>query len=518
MTQMDDRDVRSEGGKEPTSRLRVTGRGSLVQRAALRAGTIAALAAPVAASADAPQKVFASVAPSIVVVRALNTAGELVTQGSGVILSSQGDVVTNCHVLGNGARFTLRNDGAEFAAELTESDWANDLCLLSAPALSGTPAIMGKARLLNVGHSVYAVGAPLGLELSLSDGLVSSLREAADAPMIQTTAAISVGSSGGGLFDSAGRLVGITSYYMLNGQNLNFAIPVERVETLLQRRYTPRLDSPDSKSAWLATAFELERVQDWKGLRRHSWSRLTRNAESAAAWAALGQASAGLNHQDEAIGAYRRALVLDAGQGRVWTNLSHAYSSLGQFEAALTASMQALLLAPNTSVVWHNLGAAYYGLGRYSEAVLAFHQGLERAFAGADIWVDLGLTYAAMARHEDALDALRKAVRLNADSSIAWHRLGTMHAALAQNTDAIRALERSTRLAPHNSHAWNDLGVARLSASRFEAAVDAFREALRLRPQQSGSWNNLSEAYTALGRHHEARQAFERAIQIAVGA
>jgi serine protease Do len=88
---------------------------------------------------------------------------------------------------------------------------------------------------LAVGTKVYAIGAPQGLELSLSDGVVASLRPLGGSSLIQTTAAISAGSSGGGLFDSLGRLVGITTFQSRTGQNLNFAVPADWINLLPQR-------------------------------------------------------------------------------------------------------------------------------------------------------------------------------------------------------------------------------------------------------------------------------------------
>ena len=85
---------------------------------------------------------------------------------------------------------------------------------------------LGQNAGLKVGDPVYAVGAPQGLELSLSDGIVAQLR-GEPSPLIQTTAAISAGSSGGGLFDKEGLLVGLTTFYLEGGQSLNFAMPVE---------------------------------------------------------------------------------------------------------------------------------------------------------------------------------------------------------------------------------------------------------------------------------------------------
>lgn len=85
---------------------------------------------------------------------------------------------------------------------------------------------MNHCTKLKVGEPVYTVGAPQGLELSLSEGIVSQLR-GGPPPIIQTTAAVSPGSSGGGLFNAEGELVGITTLQVEGGQNLNFAVPVE---------------------------------------------------------------------------------------------------------------------------------------------------------------------------------------------------------------------------------------------------------------------------------------------------
>ncbi len=96
-----------------------------------------------------------------------------------------------------------------------------------------------------MGEPVYAVGAPQGLELSLSEGIVSQLR-GGPPPLIQTTVAISQGSSGGGLFNAEGELVGITTFYLKEGQSLNFALPVEWIGEVAGKkiRERPRGEAP----------------------------------------------------------------------------------------------------------------------------------------------------------------------------------------------------------------------------------------------------------------------------------
>ena len=213
-----------------------------ITRAAVLA--VAVTTAPETAWSVSAKDVFADVAASVVVVLALDEGGEITAQGSGVVVGAY-EVVTNCHVLGDAAGLAVRQaadwSGAQsyrMTASLLKRNEDRDLCLLFVEELPVPPAAkvvrFGVAKTLSVGEEVYAVGAPAGLELSLSRGVVSQLRGTfgkRSAPMVQTDAAISPGSSGGGLFNQAGELVGITSFKR-QGENLNFAIPAEWVEEL----------------------------------------------------------------------------------------------------------------------------------------------------------------------------------------------------------------------------------------------------------------------------------------------
>lgn len=187
--------------------------------------------APAAAPGDA-STVFATASPSVVVVLALDAAGTVTGQGSGVVVAP-GLVVTNRHVVQGAASVRIQQAGRTRTAHVLERHATHDLALLRAP-LKAPPASIRASKELAVGERVFAIGAPQGLELSISDGLVAQLRPEAGSVRIQTTAAISRGSSGGGLFDERGALVGITSYSALRGQNLNFALPTEWFEPLLR--------------------------------------------------------------------------------------------------------------------------------------------------------------------------------------------------------------------------------------------------------------------------------------------
>jgi TonB family protein len=194
---------------------------------------------PRAEALDAEQ-VFEKASTSVVTVESRDAAGITMSFGSGVVIAP-GEIITNCHVVRNAAILQVRKEGRSSPAHLHFADTARDLCQLQATqASSFSRPVRGLVAMtdLRVGQRVYAVGSPRGLELTLSDGLISGLRHGADGSIerIQTTAPISPGSSGGGLFDQEGRLVGITTFQLKEGQNLNFALPAPWVLELSSRQ------------------------------------------------------------------------------------------------------------------------------------------------------------------------------------------------------------------------------------------------------------------------------------------
>ncbi|MBU6427738.1 MAG: trypsin-like peptidase domain-containing protein, partial [Cyanobacteria bacterium REEB65] len=177
------------------------------------------------------QQIFQAVARSVFVVVARDNRGKPFALGSAVAISAD-SLITNFHVVKRATTLSLAQNGQMHDCQVARFDELDDLCRLVAPGLNLEAVAVRPSESLAIGEKVFAVGAPLGLELTLSEGIVSSLRGIPSAPIVQTTAAISPGSSGGGLFDNHGRLVGITTFQAGAGQSLNFALPTERLDDL----------------------------------------------------------------------------------------------------------------------------------------------------------------------------------------------------------------------------------------------------------------------------------------------
>jgi hypothetical protein len=219
-----------------------------------------ALQQPGAAEELSAEQLYSAVSPSVVRINSFKRDGSSAVLGSGIILGPD-SVITNCHVALAGDQIEVRERDVVLSAVVSVADEVFDLCKLRVSGLTARAATPSSAPPLKVGQRVYAIGSPQGLDLTLSEGLVSALREGPSGTYIQTTAPVSPGSSGGGLFDHQGKLVGIVTFQMRAGQNLNFAIPVEWLDKKSTRRretereiaqvpaYAPTVPYPDA--GWL---------------------------------------------------------------------------------------------------------------------------------------------------------------------------------------------------------------------------------------------------------------------------
>ncbi len=186
-----------------------------------------------------PDQVFDKVSPSVWAVRGLDASERPFSYGSGVVIGPE-RLITNCHVLAKAKAVQVRRENVSYGAKLEYADAERDLCTLTVKGFTAPAVRIRGMADLKVGQRVYAVGNPERLALTLSEGLISGLRsEDPQLPPIQTSAPISLGSSGGGLFDAEGQLVGITTLIVVGrervAQNLNFAMPAEWIAEVPER-------------------------------------------------------------------------------------------------------------------------------------------------------------------------------------------------------------------------------------------------------------------------------------------
>ncbi|MGB7080890.1 MAG: trypsin-like peptidase domain-containing protein, partial [Candidatus Acidiferrales bacterium] len=195
-----------------------------------------------AAQSIPPQKSIPAIAKAangaVVSIVMSDKDGNPIAQGSGFIVSKDGLIVTNYHVIAEGTSAVVKlPDGAFYLVDgVLASDKARDIAVIKAHGEKFRTLALGDSDRVQVGQEVVAIGNPLSLESTVSNGIVSSIRaiEEEGGKYLQITAPISPGSSGGPLFNMAGQVIGVTTMYLKGGENLNFAIPINDAKPLLE--------------------------------------------------------------------------------------------------------------------------------------------------------------------------------------------------------------------------------------------------------------------------------------------
>ena len=174
---------------------------------------------------------------AVVLIIVSNSSGKEIKQGSGIVVSTDGRIITNFHVIEGGSSAMVKfPNGAFYLVEgLYAADKKNDIAVLKAAGSDFPVVALGDSDKVQVGEAVVSVGSPLALEATVSNGIISSVRDFKDDNLriFQTTAPISPGSSGGALLNMRGEVIGITTAQLTGGQNLNFAIPINSAKSLL---------------------------------------------------------------------------------------------------------------------------------------------------------------------------------------------------------------------------------------------------------------------------------------------
>lgn len=417
---------------------------------------IALLVAFSTAWANTATEVFEHAAQSIVVVQANNAKGKTVGMGSGVVIGKE-EIVTNCHVIEDAADYAVKHDKRQFTAQLKHADWTRDVCSLTVKGLNASAVPLGSTKRLKVGQKVFAIGAPQGLELTLSEGILSSLRELDGGRYLQISAPISPGSSGGGLFDDTGKLIGLPTFYLSEGQQLNFAVPVEWVQALPQRAVLEKPRGPTSVE-WGSKAIAMEKKQDWLGLLQHA----------------------------------REWTQVQPGEALAWFSLGVSYTKSGDHISAISAYQHGLRISPENAVALYNLGLSYYLLGKTEEAIEVLTEAVRLDTENSAAWNNLGLAYVKYNQPQKGINAYQKALSIEPSDDSTWSNLGMAYIVLLDPANALEATARATQINPSNPEAWLGLGMAYILNNQPEKVNDAYR---KLQSLDIDMANTLLEVY-----------------------
>lgn len=473
------------------------------------------LAWPAAGAELSPEQIFGRVSPSVVTVRTFDARGNPLGQGSGVVIAAE-RVATNCHVIKGAAATRVETATQTVTAGGARMDGNRDVCVVSAAGLSAPPVAAREFGSVSAGERVFAVGNPLGFGLAISEGLLVSVQTQAWDRSLAASAPVSPGSSGGGLFDTQGRLVGLTTAILVTGQSLNLVLPAEGLGQvhLSGKPLAPEGASvPVPEKDWVKEAGMLSSIAYWRGLEAHARQWVSSQPVSAVAHAVLARALWEEGRADEATGALDQALKLDPFLPDAWAQKAVLLNARGEQEAAQDALRQVSRLVPGNPVPSQLKAQWLLQARRYQDAQDEAQRAVRLDAGNSSAWATLGAAEDGLGRHRQAVQAYRTALRLDRPDPALRQRLAQSLAKLGQVEDA-KTSAASAGGTGSEAHTWTAIGFAELERKKLGPAHDAFRKAVELASGSSPAWNGLGMALERLQRTSEAEKAFDRAVQL----
>jgi tetratricopeptide (TPR) repeat protein len=441
-------------------------------------------AARAAAQGDLPELVR-RIKPSVVAIVTYDAKGEKLSRGSG-FFTAPDRVVTNRHVLEGAFKAEIHtvNDLAYTVKGVLAVDGEGDIALLQIdiPPTVASPLTVVRTS-PQEGESIVVIGNPLGLEGSISNGIVSAVRDIPNfGRIIQITAPISPGSSGSPVINMRGEVVGVATLQLSDGQSLNFAVPSDRVVQL--------------QAGQNRTLGELVVA--------------TRRSQRASAERFYMQGLGFLSRDDcdKALPYFKKATDADPEYADAWAQTGFCNGMMGRHTEALKASRQAIRLKPDSPESYLNMGSAFAHLGQFKESADAYRQALRLEPTNADTHFALGVTYGKMGRTEDEVQAYKQAIRLRPEFVGAYEKLAQGLVKLNRFTEAVAMHKTIVQLKPGDGIAYDNLGIAYLKLKQYAEAVEAFKQAIRLKPDFGRAYYNLALAYLSLNERDAALEQY----------
>jgi tetratricopeptide (TPR) repeat protein len=333
------------------------------------------------------------------------------------------------------------------------------------------------------GESIVVIGNPYGLEGSVSNGIVSAVREIPGyGKIIQITAPISPGSSGSPVVNMRGQVIGVASLQAAEGQSLNFAVPSERIFGL-----------------------KIGDLQTFSSL-----SAETQKNKRSAAQTLYSQGLGILSRDDfaRAVAFFEKAVDVDPNYAEAWYQAGFCYGMLGRHSDALKASRRAAQLRPEWAQTYLNIGASSFALGQFKDAVDAYRQAVKLDDSNADAQYALGLSLGKLNRTDEEILAYKRALAIKPDSPNVIEMLGLAYFKQKRYTDSAAMFEQLKNYKP-DAKTFNYLGESYLEAGKLSESIEAFLSAVNFNPNFDRARFNLGRAYLKSGDRASAEVQYE---------
>ena len=433
-------------------------------------------------------KLVNEIRPAVVTVIVYDINQAVANIGSGFFIDKYGHLITNYHVLDGKYTAEVKTaEGNTYPIKLIVADnKATDLVkvLVDIPRKK-FKWVKTADSLPSIAEQVLVVGSPMGLEQTVSEGIVSSIREIPSVgEFFQMSAPISPGSSGSPVINLKGQVVGVATFQMVRGQNLNFAVSIKSVRKLKPVKadmsmplwtFNNSLNQPGLAEKLCRQGYSFSiNGEDQKALEFFQEA-IEKDPGNTMAWNGLGYCHVGMNNPAAALKAYQQAIKTNPGDETLYYNLGNYYVKLGQPQEAIKAYGQAIRMMPAFEEAHFRLGVVYSQLGRLDEGKNAFETVIRLNPDAVPAHFSVGMAYAQLGRYKDALKANQEVLRIDPGFAPAHNNIGMVHKRLGNAGLEIESYKRAIRIDPDFAIAHYNLGVALLQSGDKAAALDEYK-------------------------------------------
>lgn len=469
---------------------------------------------------DTPEELFAKSSACVVRVNIRNAQNKVVGHGSGFFVRDDSTVVTNFHVIdgANSAEVVLQDNTLLPVLGVQGFDAASDVAILKVARRTKRKVshLSLELNLPPVGREVYVIGAPQGLDFTLSDGLVSGHREIDGHTWIQVTAPISAGSSGSPVLNEDGLVIGIASMSRAEGQNLNFAAPAAAVNSLLIGNATLQrlVDLPSTKQRTLASIRAvtekqrvLDSIEEIVDKRTDQASKTASKMldqlpdsyrEVATYWILRGDIAYQQNQFEAAIAACQMALTIDDADPQIWYRNSQIWYRIGLAHARLA----------NLTNVNPDRKDEKREKDQYEKAVQAYRAGIDLAPEDHRCWFELGRSFIALKRPEEAVVALRRCLMIKPGDWTIHESLGNALAEMGDFESGLAEFKIALDMEPNQCILIMDYGNFLRRGGRFKEATRFLEKGLSLATAWPPKWLSGYKKYLQMARSLDDSPAF----------
>lgn len=425
---------------------------------------------------------------SVVMVAAFDAEGGMSKIGSGFFIDRDGTLVTNHHVLDGAFKAEIKTSGGErFPVQaVLGRNRAADLIKVrvAIPSELSVPAKLAGDEPA-VADRVVVIGSPLGFDQTVSEGIVSAVRDhALTGKVYQLTAPISPGSSGGPALNLRGEVFGVVAFQAAKGQNLNFAISIQSL----------RLMMGETEELSLA---------EW------TLGESSKNPALAASLCSRGTQLSIRGEYEAALDYFQQATETNPDDPDAWQGLGSCYIGLNQPDNAIAAYRQLINTDPENGAAHFILAMYYKTLERYPLAIGPLKQVIRIDGKNLRVRMELADTYGKLDQTDEQIESLKAILEINPDHVPGLHQMAQAVDRIGRHDEALRLLLKASALAPDNAQIHLDVGLAYRFRNKPEKELQAYTRAIRANPRMVPAHYHLGLLFLGQGNRKLALQQYE---------